>query len=450
MQSHELVEIQDSKSILYKGTVGGESIRPIVVIAGFPFYCSTGDNSGIGAKGTWFPFSGINHETFLEENKEFKIGWLIKPEWDEKADLSKYFPQKLVDNFSQLLKPSTDEQAGWYSSVISRFGNFEAMCISMILNEGFWQSEGGIKLKNFIAGNFKQELETILKYYSDELKEAANIIHNPNTTLIKILEDTKENIQEINNWLITHGSKSNKDVNNRPKINFSYNTISINTVVSIDLFIKESTHKISNFFSNSYTTAVSFFKDTGNKIQSKFSSFNTNSARPEPKEDKAIVSQNDAKLSNAYRFFNDDEHGTEKSKEISMFELMRRFLTDKDKSRPAYLLAEAIHSNNIEKIELLISQYPLSELQELGAENGNFYPPFHIACEEGKFDIVSILVSRGFEVNLPADNCGWRTPLSIAVENNHESIVKFLLEHKANINAKDNFGRTPLDWKKSF
>jgi ankyrin repeat protein len=60
--------------------------------------------------------------------------------------------------------------------------------------------------------------------------------------------------------------------------------------------------------------------------------------------------------------------------------------------------------------------------------------------------IIKLLLEAKADVN-SKDDFGGRTPLSWAAENGHEGIVKLLLEAKANINSKDDFGgQTPLSW----
>jgi Ankyrin repeats (3 copies) len=409
---NEVSEVQRSKFLLFHSREEENCVRPLTVIAGFPLYCSTGINSKV--RGTWFPFSGINHETFSENNETYQSGWLIKPKWNTELNLNKYFPEKLVDNLSLLLEASTEEELSMYSSVISRFGNFEAMFLSLLIGGGFWQTKPGNNLKNFIIENFPEEMNTIKKYYSVDIQEVVNFIHNPNITLIQVMEDEKEHIQKINDWLISNGSKSNKDQNNRPEIDFAYNNISVSLIQSINLIKTEIEqtvlfNEIPKFFSSFYNTAFNFFKNPKKEIQT---------------------------LKNP-------------EKEIKpLFNKMKLSITES--SEPPYLLAEAIHTNDLEKIKLLLSKYSVSELQELDYKDGCFYPPLHIACKEGKFEVVSLLLSQGFDVNLPARNAGWRIALSFAVENNHESIVQLLLNNKADINRKDNFDRVAFDWQKKF
>jgi ankyrin repeat protein len=57
---------------------------------------------------------------------------------------------------------------------------------------------------------------------------------------------------------------------------------------------------------------------------------------------------------------------------------------------------------------------------------------------------VQDLIKRGADVNAKS-NWG-TTPLHVTSRDNHIEIVKLLLDAGADVEAKDNFGRTPLHW----
>jgi uncharacterized protein len=64
-----------------------------------------------------------------------------------------------------------------------------------------------------------------------------------------------------------------------------------------------------------------------------------------------------------------------------------------------------------------------------------------------KTDLAELLLSKGAEINeLNTTSCyGGYTPLFWAVEDNNETLVKFLVDHGANVNASANNGKSPLD-----
>ena len=67
---------------------------------------------------------------------------------------------------------------------------------------------------------------------------------------------------------------------------------------------------------------------------------------------------------------------------------------------------------------------------------------FYIASERGHLSIVEYLINHGADVN-KANHWG-RTPLSIASENGHLSVAKCLFEHGADVNKADKDGKPPL------
>ena len=68
--------------------------------------------------------------------------------------------------------------------------------------------------------------------------------------------------------------------------------------------------------------------------------------------------------------------------------------------------------------------------------------PLHDGCKSGNEKIVKYLVEHGADVN-KEDKDG-KTPLFGACWEGHENIVKYLVEHRANVNEEDEDGRTPL------
>ena len=58
-----------------------------------------------------------------------------------------------------------------------------------------------------------------------------------------------------------------------------------------------------------------------------------------------------------------------------------------------------------------------------------------IACQNGHIEIVKYLVEHGADIN-KRNNDGW-SPLLIVCFNGHIEIVKYLMEHGADIKDKD-------------
>lgn len=70
------------------------------------------------------------------------------------------------------------------------------------------------------------------------------------------------------------------------------------------------------------------------------------------------------------------------------------------------------------------------------------WTPLHLAAKSGNVAMMHNLVMAGAKVDEPDRRM--RTPLHVAVENGHEAAADYLLANKANVNAKNIDGTTPL------
>ena len=69
--------------------------------------------------------------------------------------------------------------------------------------------------------------------------------------------------------------------------------------------------------------------------------------------------------------------------------------------------------------------------------------PLHLACEHGHLTMVEQLVEQGFDIN--ALNEDRRTPLHKASANGHHTVIEFLLDKYANVSIRDKEGFNCLD-----
>ena len=82
-------------------------------------------------------------------------------------------------------------------------------------------------------------------------------------------------------------------------------------------------------------------------------------------------------------------------------------------------------------------------IQVCKAEKTKATPPIFTAVAAGDIELVKRIVSGGADVNVKTKN-GY-TPLHCAVHEGNIEIIKFLISHGADVNVKDEDGDTPLD-----
>ena len=68
--------------------------------------------------------------------------------------------------------------------------------------------------------------------------------------------------------------------------------------------------------------------------------------------------------------------------------------------------------------------------------------PLHCAAEIGHLSVVEFLVNQNADIN--AKGKGDLTPLHFAARDGHLSVVDYLVNQNADLNAKDKNGETPL------
>jgi len=63
--------------------------------------------------------------------------------------------------------------------------------------------------------------------------------------------------------------------------------------------------------------------------------------------------------------------------------------------------------------------------------------PLHLAAENGHFSVVEYLINQKADIIVKGDFD--RTPLHHAAKNGHFSVVEYLVNQKADINTKDEY-----------
>jgi len=103
---------------------------------------------------------------------------------------------------------------------------------------------------------------------------------------------------------------------------------------------------------------------------------------------------------------------------------------------------DAVTNNDGTKVKELIKQNP----NLVFSKNENGFTPLHLAVTNGYTDIVKYLLTTKADVN--ARNSYGGTPLHLAamVKGQHSEIVEMLLSHGADVNAPDAHGLTPLHY----
>jgi len=111
-------------------------------------------------------------------------------------------------------------------------------------------------------------------------------------------------------------------------------------------------------------------------------------------------------------------------------------------------LCDEIHnaakSGDLAKVKALLKVNP----DLVSSKDNDGVTPLHLAAQNGRKDLVELLLAKKAEVNAKAIN-GW-TPLHYAARDGHKDVVKLLLANKAEVDARNRNGVTPLFMAKSM
>lgn len=91
-----------------------------------------------------------------------------------------------------------------------------------------------------------------------------------------------------------------------------------------------------------------------------------------------------------------------------------------------------------------MTQYLINNFTEIGVNqsNNDWLSPLHLAVMGEFVSIIKYLIEKGANINAP--NSKRETPLHFAAHKNNMEIVNILLEHKVNVNVYDMEERSPL------
>jgi hypothetical protein len=99
----------------------------------------------------------------------------------------------------------------------------------------------------------------------------------------------------------------------------------------------------------------------------------------------------------------------------------------------------------IMNIKALLSRLTIVSLITLACSTPAFCGEIHDAAKDGNLAKVNALLTENPNLVFGKDNDGW-TLLREAAENGHKDVLELLLANKADVNAKDKEGETPLYW----
>ena len=109
---------------------------------------------------------------------------------------------------------------------------------------------------------------------------------------------------------------------------------------------------------------------------------------------------------------------------------------------PAISIHSAAFRGNIEAIKQHIAAGTDVNAQPVGPP---FETPLVLAVDSGHKEIAELLIDKGVDVNAVGGLLGW-TPLHWAASEGRKEVAELLIAKGADVNAKDEDGKTPLDW----
>ncbi|MFA5306840.1 MAG: ankyrin repeat domain-containing protein [Candidatus Babeliales bacterium] len=107
-------------------------------------------------------------------------------------------------------------------------------------------------------------------------------------------------------------------------------------------------------------------------------------------------------------------------------------------------LIQAVTENNFNKVNTLLS-LPADQKGDINAYDDNGWTALYNAIERGaSLKIIRQLIMAGAKPNIPTSEVIFRYPIHAAIEKGRVGTLYLLVNHRADINAQDGIGNTPL------
>ncbi|WP_367608320.1 hypothetical protein [Legionella sp. W05-934-2] len=203
--------------------------RQIVVIGGYPFYCSSGINSGMAS--TFLPFDGINGTQYQKPVRY--VGDKTAPELLKffQDSARQNFPEDIVQLFeSEVIAIKTDDETSSFRlnrnngeqikhdsyEQLTRFGNMETLVLSMLIGGGFWEEDKGRVLAQLLQQRYGTFCDEVKSKHQATIQQIHQLKNDSSSTEIVEAE------QEVNNFLksqITDYNPSSENMANPYSVN---------------------------------------------------------------------------------------------------------------------------------------------------------------------------------------------------------------------------------------
>lgn len=122
----------------------------------------------------------------------------------------------------------------------------------------------------------------------------------------------------------------------------------------------------------------------------------------------------------------------------SIFE-NNKIIEKKTNNFNALLIEQVLTYCDIDVVKYLLSDRFNFDLELLCA---NMCKPIHVAIQHSTLEIVSLLLEKNIDVNVP--NCDDITPIHMALEYSTIEVIELLLKHNVNLESSDVYGATPI------